>query len=88
MNLNGSQDTYVLKGQKYIESGCHVIDQNEGNLTDQVKITGKVDLRVKRVAIMRLYILFKIKKVSIVLRKESYTCCQMNLKKIVMGYLF
>ena len=25
MNLNGSQDTYVLKGQKYIESGCHVI---------------------------------------------------------------
>ena len=43
MNLNGSQDTYVLKGQKYIESGCHVIDQNEGNLTDQVKITGKVD---------------------------------------------
>lgn len=43
MNLNGSQDTYVIKGQKYIESGCHVIDQNEGDLTHQVKISGKVD---------------------------------------------
>ncbi len=43
MNLNGSADTYVKQNQKYIESGCHVIDQTEGNITNQVKIDGNVD---------------------------------------------
>lgn len=43
MNINGSENTYVKQNQKYIESGCHVIDQNEGNITDQVKIKGSVD---------------------------------------------
>ena len=43
MNLNGSEETYVKQNQDYIEAGCHVIDQNEGNLTDKVKIEGKVD---------------------------------------------
>lgn len=43
MNLNGSKDTYVKLGQKYIESGCHVIDTKEGNLTSKVVTTGSVD---------------------------------------------
>lgn len=43
MNLNGSEDTYVKQNQKYIEAGCHAIDQNEGNLTNNVEIKGKVD---------------------------------------------
>lgn len=43
MNLNGSADTYVKQGQPYIESGCHVIDMNEGNLTSSVEVIGKVD---------------------------------------------
>lgn len=43
MNLNGSEDTYVKQNQDYIESGCHVIDQKEGNLTSKVQISGKVD---------------------------------------------
>lgn len=43
MNINGSENTYVKQNQKYIESGCHVIDQNEGNITSQVKIKGSVD---------------------------------------------
>ena len=45
MNLNGSKDTYVKQNQEYIESGCHVIDQKEGNLTSQVQISGKVDTK-------------------------------------------
>lgn len=43
MNINGSENTYVKQNQKYIESGCHVIDQNEGNITSQVKIKGSVN---------------------------------------------
>lgn len=43
MNLNGSADTYVKQGEQYIESGCHVIDKNEGNLTSMVQIKGEVD---------------------------------------------
>ena len=43
MNLNGSEETYVKQNQDYIEAGCHVIDQNEGDLTKKVKIEGKVD---------------------------------------------
>ncbi len=43
MNLNGSEETYVKKGEPYIESGCHVIDKKEGNLTSKVQIKGKVD---------------------------------------------
>ena len=45
MNLNGSKDTYVKQNQEYIESGCHVIDHKEGNLTSQVQISGKVDTK-------------------------------------------
>lgn len=43
MNLNGSRATYVKCGQSYIESGCHAIDQDEGNITEGVEISGEVD---------------------------------------------
>lgn len=43
MNLNGSEDTYVLKGESYIESGCHVLDKEEGDLTDRVQTSGEAD---------------------------------------------
>lgn len=43
MNLNGSEETYVLQNEPYIESGCHVIDKKNGNLTDKIKIEGNVD---------------------------------------------
>lgn len=43
MNMNGSQETYVLKGRPYVESGCHAIDKKEGNLTNQIEVSGQVD---------------------------------------------
>ena len=43
MNLNGDENTYVNIGEKYIESGCHVIDKKDGNVSDNVKIEGKVN---------------------------------------------
>lgn len=43
INLNGSKDTYVKEGDPYIESHCHVIDQKDGNLSNKVNISGKVD---------------------------------------------
>lgn len=43
INLNGSKDAYVKEGDPYIESKCHAIDQKDGNLSDQVKISGEVD---------------------------------------------
>lgn len=44
MNLNGTADTIVLKGEDYIESGCHVINKKTGtNLTNDVKTEGSVD---------------------------------------------
>lgn len=43
MNLNGTADTYVKQGQPYIESGCHIIDMDEGNLTSSVEVIGQVD---------------------------------------------
>lgn len=44
MNLNGDAETVVLKGEDYIESGCHVINKKTGtNLTGKVKTEGNVD---------------------------------------------
>ena len=43
MNINGSVDTYVKCGDPYIESGCHVIDKKDGNLTSKVKQEGSVN---------------------------------------------
>jgi peptidoglycan/xylan/chitin deacetylase (PgdA/CDA1 family) len=46
MNLNGDENTYVKQNDLYIESGCHVIDKNDGNITSEVQITGNVDTTV------------------------------------------
>ena len=43
MTLQGSKDTYVLKGESYIESGCHATDKEEGSITGSVKASGTVD---------------------------------------------
>ena len=43
MTLAGSADTYVAKGEEYIESGCHAFDRTDGNITEQVKTEGSVD---------------------------------------------
>lgn len=43
INLNGSENTYVLKNEKYVESGCHVVDKKDGNITSEVTVKGNVD---------------------------------------------
>ena len=43
MNLNGSEDTYVLKNDPYIESFCHVIDKKTGQQISDITINGNVD---------------------------------------------
>lgn len=43
INLNGDENTIVKQNDEYIESGCHVIDKKDGNITNQVKVSGKVD---------------------------------------------
>ncbi|MDO4854445.1 MAG: DUF5011 domain-containing protein [Coriobacteriia bacterium] len=43
LTLGGSADTYVAKGEEYIESGCHAFDKTDGNITSQVKTEGSVD---------------------------------------------
>ena len=42
MTLGGDKDTYVLRGEDYLEPGCHAYDPEEGNLSD-VAIDGTVD---------------------------------------------
>ncbi|MDO4183445.1 MAG: DUF5011 domain-containing protein [Coriobacteriia bacterium] len=43
MTLGGSQDTYVLVGESYLEAGCHATDLEEGNITPSVTTQGNVD---------------------------------------------
>lgn len=43
MNLNGSEDTYILKDDPYIESFCHVIDKKTGQQISDITINGNVD---------------------------------------------
>lgn len=43
MTLHGSKDTYVKTGESYIESGVHVLDVKEGDLTSSVTTSGSVD---------------------------------------------
>lgn len=46
INLNGSQDTYVLKDEPYIESSCHIIDTQTGHEITEIDIDGTVDTSV------------------------------------------
>ena len=41
--LNGKVNMYLEVGEKYVEPGCQVYDSIDKNLTEKVKITGKVD---------------------------------------------
>ena len=43
MTLNGSQDTKVLAGESYVESGCHAFDPTDGDITASVQVEGSVD---------------------------------------------
>lgn len=45
ISLNGDENTIVLKGEKYIESGCHVTDKKEGDITSSVVRTGNVNTK-------------------------------------------
>ena len=44
LTLGGSQETYVQKGEDYIESGCHAVDTEEKkDVTSKVTTEGDVD---------------------------------------------
>ena len=43
IGLNGSKDTYVLKGEEYLEAGAHAAEPADGVLNDKIKTSGKVD---------------------------------------------
>lgn len=43
MTLGGSADTYVLRGEDYLEAGCHALDPEEGDITSTVVVEGRPD---------------------------------------------
>jgi peptidoglycan/xylan/chitin deacetylase (PgdA/CDA1 family) len=43
MTLAGSADTYVKRGESYIEGGCYAHDATDGQITDKVTASGTVD---------------------------------------------
>lgn len=43
MTLAGSADTYVKRGESYVEGGCYAHDATDGQITDKVTETGSVD---------------------------------------------
>lgn len=43
IGLNGSKDTYVLKGEEYLEAGAHAAEPTDGLLNGKIKTSGKVD---------------------------------------------
>lgn len=43
ITLGGSKDTYVLKGEEYLEAGAHAVETGMGDITDSVIIEGAVD---------------------------------------------
>lgn len=43
IGLNGSKDTYVLKGEEYLEAGAHAAEPADGILNAKIKTSGKVD---------------------------------------------
>lgn len=45
--LNGNVTMYLDAGKKYNEPGCTVYDTIDGNITNKVKISGKVDTSKK-----------------------------------------
>lgn len=43
MTLNGDKNTIVLVGEEYLEAGCHAVQEDVGDVTDSVEVTGEVD---------------------------------------------
>ncbi|MDO5117766.1 MAG: DUF5011 domain-containing protein [Eggerthellaceae bacterium] len=43
MTINGSHDTYVLRGEEYVEGYCHAVDLDEGDITASIEIKGSVN---------------------------------------------
>ncbi|MDO4501859.1 MAG: polysaccharide deacetylase family protein [Coriobacteriia bacterium] len=44
MTLGGSSPTVVLKGEEYLEAGCHAVDKQKGaDVTSKVQVDGSVD---------------------------------------------
>ena len=43
IGVNGSPDTYVLKGESYIEGGAHAASATSGVLTPNIVVSGEVD---------------------------------------------
>ena len=43
IGLNGDADTYVLKGEEYLEAGAHAAEPTDGLLSSKIKTSGKVD---------------------------------------------
>ena len=43
MTLGGDEDTYVLKGEDYIEGGCHAVEPEDGDITSSIVTEGEVD---------------------------------------------
>ena len=43
IGLNGDEDTYVLKGEKYLEAGAHAAEPTDGLLSAKIKTSGEVD---------------------------------------------
>lgn len=43
MTIAGDRDTYVLKGEEYIEAGCHAVDPDVGDITSSIETTGTVN---------------------------------------------
>lgn len=43
IGVNGDDETYVLKGEDYVEGGAHAASQSAGVLTPNIKVSGNVD---------------------------------------------
>ena len=43
IGLNGSKETYALKGEEYLEADAHAAEPADGLLNAKIKISGKVD---------------------------------------------
>lgn len=43
MTVAGDVDTYVLKGEEYLEAGCHAVDPDVGDITSSVETSGNVN---------------------------------------------
>ncbi len=43
MTLGGSADTYVKRGEGYVDGGCYAHDRDDGMITDKATASGEVD---------------------------------------------